>query len=625
MAIRVTQNTMYNSMVSGMQQNLGAYMESVQQGSTQKKINRPSDDPAGTYRVLTTRQAMVDTAQYQENVDTAKGWLNLADSILSSNVTTAITGLKTLAEQASTGTYTAEQRMIMADQARQYFGQLLNLSNTKFEDMHIFGGHKYDQSAFELGLGVTSWDENWDSAVSDGLLQVQGSTDRTVLVQFTDNGPLKQGTQYQWSNDGGNTWHEGTVEFGKDDKGVWGYQLKPAGSGVTMTIPVNQLDGKEFDHKNFNLQGPLDFTNPDTWNDPDVAIPQVMVPNPKYDPKKPYELNEDGSLKTDDDGNKIEVPKVIPLDVTTGFAEQKDYGPKNGTFLYIRPTAIYMGDDKDPPVDVTLMGAGDLTNKRSPDVEGNPIQATGSFPGNVLVRVDGSENRQTGQMEDVDLWNPGQEFTWSYSTDGGSTWITARGKVPGDGKLRLPLPNGYIDYDLNNYDEKTGKPDGKLNDGELRAGMMANVHPSRADLNYEIMEDTYLAVNSVGKDVFGGYYNGKPAMGDSDYNLFEVVGSFIGYLEGNNQEGCQRTLAALTKAETKVLAEATRIGGMENRVEMAADVLSFQKIDQQERLSYTEDIDLTELLTKLTRQQLAYQTVLQSSSMIMQMSLLNYV
>ena len=64
---------------------------------------------------------------------------------------------------------------------------------------------------------------------------------------------------------------------------------------------------------------------------------------------------------------------------------------------------------------------------------------------------------------------------------------------------------------------------------------------------------------------------------------------------------------------------------MENRLDMAADVLSFQKIDQQERLSYVEDIDLTELLTKLTRQQIAYQTVLQSSSMIMNMSLANYI
>ena len=46
MAIRITQNMMYSDMVGQMQKNLAAYMESNEQGSTQKKINRPSDDPA---------------------------------------------------------------------------------------------------------------------------------------------------------------------------------------------------------------------------------------------------------------------------------------------------------------------------------------------------------------------------------------------------------------------------------------------------------------------------------------------------------------------------------------------------------------------------------------------------
>lgn len=54
MAIRITQSMMYSDMVGQMQKNLAAYMESNEQGSTQKKINRPSDDPAGAYRVLTT-------------------------------------------------------------------------------------------------------------------------------------------------------------------------------------------------------------------------------------------------------------------------------------------------------------------------------------------------------------------------------------------------------------------------------------------------------------------------------------------------------------------------------------------------------------------------------------------
>ena len=115
MAIRVTQNTMYDKMTSQMQKSLAAYMESNEQGSSQKKINRPSDDPAGTYRVLVTRNDISATTQYQSNVDTAKGWLSLADNVLGTQLSNSLTSLKALAEQAATGTYSAENRKQIAD------------------------------------------------------------------------------------------------------------------------------------------------------------------------------------------------------------------------------------------------------------------------------------------------------------------------------------------------------------------------------------------------------------------------------------------------------------------------------------------------------------------------------
>lgn len=529
MAIRVTQKTMYNDMVGQMQKNLAGYMESVQQGSTQKKINRPSDDPAGTYRVLTTRVDLTNTAQYQENVDTAKGWLNLEDSVLSTRVPTVIQDLITLAEQASTGTYDASQRKIMADQARQHFGTLLNLANTEFEGKSIFAGHRYDSNAFEEGLALTSWDKEWDKAIREGdkdgkpLYKLEGASSETVILQFTADGTLgdQPPPAFRWSNDGGATWQQGSYEPTADPAST---DIHLSANGVILTVPKTM--------------------------------------------------------------------KVKAAETTDANGNDMGPGAENGTLLYIRPTAVYQGDDKDPPVDVTLMGAPKNLN----------VSATGDFGKNVLVRMD----------SDADLTTVGSEFTWSYSTDGGANWVTAKGQASGGGTMRLPVPGGYVDFDA------TGAG------GTVTAGSQIMIHPSRADLDYEIMKDTYLSVNSVGKDIFGGYYEGKPAL-DGDNNLFEVVGAFIGYLEGNNQEGCQKTLAALKEAEKQVLSAATAVGGKENRVQTAADVLSFQKLDQQERLSYVEDIDLTELLTKLTRQQLTYQTVLQSSSMIMKLSLANYV
>lgn len=509
MGIRITQNQMYDTLTTQMQKNLSAYMESNEQGSTQKKINRPSDDPAGTYRVLTTRDDINATNQYQSNVDTAKGWLSLTDNVLGTQLSTALTSLKSLAEQASTGTYTAANRQQIAYQARQIFGQILNLSNTQYEGNSIFGGQRYDRNAFEEGLALTSEDTNWDTAIQAGNYTIQGASKSSMMVQFTSTGTLDGGAQtFRWSSDGGTTWATGTTS---------GRTLSMNGVTVTMTN--------------------------------DMA--------------------------------------VTAADVSAGA------GSRNGTMVYIRPTAVYQGDDNDPPPSMTVMGGPvNLTTS-----------AAGSFGGNVLLRMDNAAN----------LGASGNTVNYSYSTDSGSTWVAATATTDGTSKLRLLIPSGYVDMDATSVAGNT-----------VTAGTQILVHPNRADLNLEITKDSYISVNNVGKDIFGGYYEGKAAL-TSSTNLFDMVGDFVSYCENNNQEGCQKTLTRIASVQQNVLTQTARVGGLENRVTTASDILSFQKVDQQDRLSYTEDVDLTELLTKLTRQQLTYQTVLQSSSKIMQMSLSSYL
>ena len=176
MSIRITQPLMYNSMVGNMQTGLSNYMQSVEQSATQKRINRPSDDPAGTYRVLMTRDDIDTTKQLMTNIKTARGWLQLEDSVLSNEVSTVITQLKELAEQASTGTYTAENREQMSFEARELFGSLLNLANTRYEGKSVFAGHQYDESAFDMSLALTSWDDTWDKAIQEGAYSAMGDT-----------------------------------------------------------------------------------------------------------------------------------------------------------------------------------------------------------------------------------------------------------------------------------------------------------------------------------------------------------------------------------------------------------------------------------------------------------------
>ncbi|MEG2172081.1 MAG: flagellar hook protein [Desulfovibrionaceae bacterium] len=515
---------MYNSFINGMQSTLGAYMESNIQGGSQKKINRPSDDPAGMALVLNIRNSIDNIKQFERNADTAKGWLNLADETLSNQVSVTLNKIKELGEQASTGTMTPENRAQIALQVRELFGTLLNLSNTSFEGKSLFAGHKYDSNAFEEGLTVDSD----DPALAGLTLPVAGKAKYTQLIEFTSGGTVGvDAMDYRWSDDGGTSWKTGTM---------------PA-------------------------------VNPPP---PDPAAPNPTITQNGITLTVPH---------TDANGN--------PIVITAKDPTQPD-GSKNGTVLRIRPTAIYMGDDKDMPPSTNIMGGP----------PGMSAQVAGTFGTDTFIRFDNTVNLNAG----------GALLNYSYSTDNGKTWVKAEAQVPNPptNGVRLPVPGGYMDI-------QTTAPN-----TTIPAGTQAIIHPDRAELGYEIMDNTFVSVNSVGKEIFGGMYNGEPVVNGKG-NAFEAVGKMLGYLETNNQDGISACLETLKGGMENVLGETARIAGLENRVTLSKDVLSYQKLDRQERLSYTEDVNLSELLTRLAQQQMAYNTVLKSSSMIMQLNLTKFV
>lgn len=510
--MRVTQRTMYSSFIGGMQSTLGAYMESNIQGGSQKKINRPSDDPAGMALVLNTRNSIDGIKQYQRNADTAAGWLGLADETLSNQVSKLMIDIKALAEQATSPSLTPENRTQIALQLREHFGTLLNLSNTEFEGKSIFAGHKYDSDAFGEVLTVDTDDANLKGVP----FEVTGKAKYTQMIEFTQGGTVGvDPIDYRWSPDGGTTWKTGTI-------------TPPATSmtedGITVNLPL-----------------------------------------------------------TDAAGN----PTVI-----TAKNPDESSGSTNGTVLRVRPTAVYLGDDKDMPPTTKIMGG--------PPGMGATVQ--GSFDKDTFIRFDNT----------TDLATPGATVKYSYSKDNGATWITAEAQVPNPatGGIRLPVPGGFVDV-------STTAPD-----TTIATGSQVIIHPNRSELGYEIMDNTYVTVNSTGKEVFGGMYNGKPVPGG---NAFEAVGRLLGYVETNNSDGIAACLDEIKAAQENMLTESTRIAGLENRVTMAQDILSYQKLDRQQRLSYTEDVNLSELLTRLSQQQMAYNTVLKSSSMIMQLNLTKFV
>lgn len=516
MALRVAQQMIYTSSVNYMNTTLTQLMESNLQASSQKKINRPSDDPVGMTRVLGYRDNIAAIDQYETNISMAEGWLNLADATMV-QVNTVITRVKELAEQAATGTLSAANRSQIASEARQLFKQLIAMGNTEFDGKAIFAGHKTDTQPFTESLWLTT---NQPGVVSNAGFTINGFNETTTVVQYLQSGTLTGGSTYRYSTDGGTTWTNGTVS----DPGAPN-KLQLSLGGVSLELDRNT--------------------------------------------------------------------SVVATSAT-------NYNDSNGTWMWIRPTAVYKGDDEDRIAVDPLQGIGST-------VTGS---AQGVFPNNVIVRID-----QTGTLA--------SNVSYSYSLDGGITWTLSNSSTPdaNPGMASLNIPGGVLTLNSNGGNQ-------------LAAGNMFVVRPRKALINFDISPTERIVVNGIGKNIFGGVYrdpasnSARPVViaGSSGAsNLFETVGKLVGFLETNNQSGVQQALADLRSSSQVILNYAADVGARENRMTVASGVLDNLKANQFEQLSVTEDVDISELMTRLAQQQLAYQSVLKSSSMIMNLSLMNYL
>lgn len=232
--MRISQNMIYSSSIQYMNSTLSNLAEAQEQNSTQKKINRPSDNPAGYAEARKLTSVIAGLDQYSNNIDTAKSWLNQADSTLL-EASTTMTSIVEKAQQASTGTLSAENRQQVATQVRGLFDQMLSLANTTVSGNSIFAGQKTDGPAFKEVLYASVQDS---SLTQSAVTSVTGSSDTSVLVHFSNSGTIggAAALSYAYSSDGGTTWTQGNLAAGATTLSLGGCSATlKSGSAVTAT------------------------------------------------------------------------------------------------------------------------------------------------------------------------------------------------------------------------------------------------------------------------------------------------------------------------------------------------------------------------------------------------------
>lgn len=147
--MRVSDSMNYAKTQSALEKNRSEMSDLQTQAASQKRVNKPSDDPVGTTKLLSSRTDQKGIEQYLKNLDFAQTFLNFTDQSLE-EVTNALIRAKELAlSQANDPSSSEVTRKAVATEIRQLYSQTLQVANRKLGNRYIFGGYNTAQTPFK--------------------------------------------------------------------------------------------------------------------------------------------------------------------------------------------------------------------------------------------------------------------------------------------------------------------------------------------------------------------------------------------------------------------------------------------------------------------------------------------
>jgi flagellar hook-associated protein 3 FlgL len=145
MIMRVTNNIMTDSLVRYLTAQNEALYERQTIIASQKRINKPSDDPIGMGKVLDYRQTLASIEQYQTNIQSGKMRLDITEIHLDL-VDDLLQVARAIGQTEAGGT--AESRQLAAEEVKMLYDQILDLTNSKLNDNYMFSGYQTKTAPF---------------------------------------------------------------------------------------------------------------------------------------------------------------------------------------------------------------------------------------------------------------------------------------------------------------------------------------------------------------------------------------------------------------------------------------------------------------------------------------------
>lgn len=183
--MRITNQMSADIVTNDLYKNYQALLNAQITVSTGKRINKPSDDPAGMGRVLDYRKSLASIEQYRRNIDSGKLKLEETETILD-EIDSLLNQVEQYAHEHASND--RSDRPLAISELKNIYDQILDLANRKTLGGHLFGGHVTDVPPFSRNAdGINGTADDWVTTYNgdDGDITVLVNDNVEVKVNAT--------------------------------------------------------------------------------------------------------------------------------------------------------------------------------------------------------------------------------------------------------------------------------------------------------------------------------------------------------------------------------------------------------------------------------------------------------
>lgn len=173
--MRITNKIMQRNNLSNINTNKMYQDRLSTQMSTQKKINRPSEDPVVAIRSLRLRSNVTEITQYySKNIPDAESWIKITEDALS-KLTDVISNMSAQCTRGTNSPFTSTDRGIILEQLKLLGKEVYATGDADYAGRYVFTGYRTDTplSFLETKTQNYTLTEQLDKGAIDSISKVE--------------------------------------------------------------------------------------------------------------------------------------------------------------------------------------------------------------------------------------------------------------------------------------------------------------------------------------------------------------------------------------------------------------------------------------------------------------------